>query len=144
MSLATSAANMVAEKMPKVLDAKSHAIADYLTAGAFFAMAFAFWGRNHRAAVGAALCGGAVAANALITNYPGGVAKVISFQTHGRVDMGLAGLTASMPNFLAFGDEDEAKYFRGAAIAESVITGLTDFDTAGASEKVVEMRNRTA
>lgn len=144
MTITTSAANMVAQRMPKVLNAKTHAVADYVTAGAFFVMAAMFWGRNHRAAIGAALCGGAVAANALITNYPGGVAKVISFQTHGRVDMGLAGLTASMPNFMAFDDEDEAKYFRGAAVVESIITGLTDFDSAAASDKVVEMRNRTA
>lgn len=144
MTLANTATRMVADKLPKVLDAKSHAVADYLTAGAFFVMAAAFWGRSKRASIAAAMCGGAITATSLLTNYPGGVKKVISFETHGRIDIGLAGLTASIPTFLAFSDEDEAKYFRGAALLETVVTGLTDFDSAAASSKVVEMRNRTA
>jgi hypothetical protein len=144
MAMAMSAANVVANRLPKVFDAKSHAVMDYLTAGAFFLMASMFWGRNKRAAIGAAVCGGAIVATSMLTNYPGGVKKVISFQTHGRIDTGLAGLTAGIPTFMAFGDEDEAKYFRGAALVETVITGLTDFDTADASGKVVEMRGRTA
>ena len=143
MPLTQTAANMVADKLPKVLDAKSHAIMDYVTVAGFAALAAMFWGRNKRAAIGAAVCGGAVAATSLLTNYPGGVKRVISFQTHGRIDVGLAGMTAAIPNFLAFGDEDEAKYFRGAALMETVITGLTDFDSP-VGTKVVEMPSRTA
>ena len=52
----------------------------------FAAMAAMFWGRNKRAAIGAAMCAGAVTATALLTNYPGGVKRVISFHTHGRID----------------------------------------------------------
>jgi hypothetical protein len=140
MALAETATRKVTERMPKVFDAKSHAVMDYIATGAFFVMAAMFWERNKRAAIGAAACGGVVLATSMLTNYPGGVKKVISFQTHGRIDAGLAGLTASIPNFLAFTGEPEAKYFRGAALAESVITGLTDFDTADASGKVIEMR----
>jgi hypothetical protein len=143
MPLTQTAANMVADKLPKVLDAKSHAIMDYVTVAGFAALAAMFWGRNKRASIAAAVCGGAVAATSLLTNYPGGVKRVISFQTHGRIDVGLAGMTAAIPNFLAFGDEDEAKYFRGAALMETVITGLTDFDSPVRS-KVVEMPSRTA
>ena len=109
MPLTQTAANMVADKLPKVLDAKSHAIMDYVTAAGFAAMAAMFWGRNKRAAIGAAMCAGAVTATALLTNYPGGVKRVISFHTHGRIDAGLAGMTAAIPNFLAFNDDDEAK-----------------------------------
>ncbi len=109
MPLTQTAANMVADKLPKVLDAKSHAIMDYVTVAGFAALAAMFWGRNKRAAIGAAVCGGAVAATSLLTNYPGGVERGVSFQTHGRIDVGLAGMTAAIPNFLAFGDEDEAK-----------------------------------
>jgi hypothetical protein len=136
-----SAANMVAKKLPKVFDAKTHAVLDYLTAGAFFAMAAMFWGSNKRAAIGAGMCGSAVVATSMLTDYPGGVQRVISFETHGRIDTGLAGLTAGIPNVMAFNDEDEAKYFRGAALVETIITGLTDFDSA-AGGKVVEMRTR--
>jgi hypothetical protein len=144
MALAETATRMVTERMPKVFDAKSHAVMDYVTAGAFFVMAAVFWDRNERAAIGAAACGGAVLATSMLTNYPGGVKKVISFQTHGRVDAGLAALTASIPNFFAFTDEPEAKYFRGAALAESAIAGLTDYDTADATGKVIEMRRGSA
>lgn len=143
MPLTQTAANMVADKLPKVLDAKSHAIMDYVTAAGFAVMAAMFWGRNKRAAIGAAVCAGAVTATALLTNYPGGVKRVIDFRTHGRIDAGLAGMTAAIPNFLAFNDEDEAKYFRGAALMETVVTGLTDFDSP-VGGKVVEMPTRTA
>ena len=57
-----------------------------------------------------------------------GIKKAISFQTHGKIDAGLAGLTATVPNFFAFNDEDEAAFFRTMAIGESLVTGLTDFD----------------
>jgi hypothetical protein len=144
MPMAMSAANMVVNRLPKVFDAKTHAVADYVTAGAFFVMASMFWGRNKRAAIGAAMCGGAIVATSMLTDYPGGVKKVINFHTHGRIDTGLAGLTVGMPNIMAFNDEDEAKYFRGAALVETVVTGLTDFDSAGAGGKVVQMRTRPA
>jgi len=143
MALTQTAANMVADKLPKVLDAKTHAIMDYVTAAGFAAMAAMFWGRNKRAAIGAAMCAGAITATSLLTDYPGGVKRVISFPTHGRIDVGLAGMTAAIPTFMAFTDEDEAKYFRGAALMETVITGLTDFESP-ATGKVVEMRARRA
>jgi hypothetical protein len=44
-----------------------------------------------------------------------------------------------MPNFLAFGDEDEAKFFRGAALAETVVAGLTDFEAP--TGNVLRMRH---
>jgi hypothetical protein len=144
MAMAMSAAKMVANRLPKIFDAKTHAVMDYVTAGAFFVMASMFWGRNKRASIGAAMCGGAIVATSMLTNYPGGVKKAISFQTHGRIDTGLAGLTVGMPNIMAFNDEDEAKYFRGAALVETAVTSLTDFDSAAARDKVVEMRTRPA
>jgi hypothetical protein len=69
------------------------------------------------------------------------VKRVVSYRTHGRIDAGLAGMSAAIPSFLAFGDEEEAKYFRTMALAETVITGLTDYE---ASYKVIEMPRRTA
>ena len=55
MTLAKTATRMVSQKLPKVLDAKTHAIFDYATAGGFFLMAAMFWGRNNRAAIAAAM-----------------------------------------------------------------------------------------
>ena len=141
MPLVHMATKAVARRLPKVFDPRTHAVADYLVAGAFFAMGAMFWKRNKRAAIGALLCGAATTATSLLTDYPGGVHRAISFPAHGRIDMGLAGLTATMPNILAFSEEVEAKYFRGVALVETVVGGLTDFDAGG---RVVEMRPRSA
>ena len=141
MPLAQTATRVVADRLPKVIGPKAHTVADYTVASLFLFMGTMFWSRNKRAALAAFVCSGATAAVSMLTDYPGGVKRVISYRTHGRIDAGLAGLTAAMPNFMAFGDEDEAKYFRTMALAETVITGLTDYE---ASYKVIEMPRRTA
>jgi hypothetical protein len=140
MAITDMATRAVTEKLPKVIKPKAHAVLDYAVAGAMFTLAAFFWKRNKRAAIGAMVCGGATVATSLLTDYPGGVKPVISFETHGKIDAGMAGLTATMPTFLAFGDEDEAKYFRVAALAETVITGMTDFSAGGT--KILEMPRR--
>ncbi|HUS19414.1 MAG TPA: hypothetical protein VMZ25_07170 [Terriglobales bacterium] len=142
MPLATRAAQMVADRMPKMLDAKTHAVMDYVVGGTCLAMAAFLWKRNKRASIAATMCGAATLTNAMLTDYPGGVKKIFSFETHGRIDAGLAGLTATMPTFFAFRGEEEAKYFTGLALAETVVTGLTDFESGG---KVIPMPvNRNA
>jgi hypothetical protein len=141
MPLADRATRLVANRLPKVIGPRAHAVADYTTAGAFALMGAMFWRTNKRASVGALLCGAAITATSLLTDYPGGVKRVISFPTHGRIDAGLAGLTAAMPNFLAFSDEEEARYFRGAALVETLIAGITDFE---APTNVIEMPRRRA
>lgn len=143
MPIAQAATKVIANRLPKVIDARAHAVLDYLTAGAFLALGAIFWRRNQRAAIGALACGGAVLATAMVTDYPGGLRPVISFPMHGRIDAGLAAFTAAAPTFLAFANEEEAKYFSGMALVETVVTGLTDFDARG---KVLEMplRDRAA
>ena len=128
MALTNTATRLLADRLPKVIDPKTHAVIDYIMVGAFITVGAFYWSRNKRAAIGAFVCGGAAAATSMLTDYPGGIKKAISFQTHGKIDAGLAGLTATVPNFFAFNDEDEAAFFRTMAIGESLVTGLTDFD----------------
>ena len=143
MPFTQTATKMLADRMPKVIDPKTHAIIDYAVAGSFLAMAGFYWKRNKRAAIAALMCGSAVAATSMLTDYPGGIRKAISFQTHGKIDAGLAGLTATAPSFFAFNDDDEAAFFRTMAIGESLVTGLTDFDRP--TGKLLQMpANRTA
>src|SRR3954468_20491066 len=104
MPFTDMAARAVADKLPKIINPKTHAFIDYAMAGTFFVLGAMFWKRNKRAAIGAMLCGAATTATSIITDYPGGVKKVISFHTHGRIDAGLSGMTAAAPNFLAFND----------------------------------------
>jgi Na+/proline symporter len=140
MALTDMATRAVTDRLPKVIKPKAHAVLDYAVAGAFITLGAFFWKTNKRAAIAAMACGGATAATALMTDYPGGVKPLISFETHGKIDAGMAGFTATVPTFLAFGDEAEAKYFRGAALIETIITGMTDFSADGA--KVLEMPRR--
>ena len=137
MTITNMAASAVADKLPKVINPKTHAFIDYAMAGTFFVLGAMFWKRNKRAAIAATLCGAATAATSLLTDYPGGVKRVISFHTHGRIDAGLAGMTAAAPNFLAFNDDDEARIFRILALAETAVTGLTDFESS--TGRVIEM-----
>jgi hypothetical protein len=114
--------------MPKVINPTTHAVLDYVVAGSFLLKAAALWKRNRRAAAASLICGGATLANALVTDYPGGVFPKISYRTHGRNDSAIAGLTAAAPKLLRFSDDREARFFGVEALAETVITGLTDFD----------------
>lgn len=124
---------VLSNRMPKVLSPKQHAIADYATLGGLVLMGILFWRRNKRAAIASLGCAGAEAANTLLTDFPGGVAKVIRFPTHGKIDMGLAAICSAVPNFLGFEDEPEAKYFRGMGLNITAVGALTNFERPRAS-----------
>ncbi len=117
----------MSHRMPKVISPKGHAIADYVTLAGLVGMSALLWKKKKRAAIAALTCAVAEATNTLLTDFPGGVAKVISFPTHGKIDMGLAATCSAMPNFMGFDDEPEAKFFRMMGINITVIGALTDF-----------------
>jgi hypothetical protein len=127
MPFLESGVRFAAGRMPKIIKPGTHSVLDYAVAGIFLAMGAKLWKRNRRAAVGSLLCGGATALNAMVTDYPGGVIHAIDYRTHGRVDAGLAALTASAPRLLGFSDDDEARFFSFQALAETVVTSLTDY-----------------
>ncbi len=127
MPLVTKAVETVGNRLPKVISPKAHAIIDYATIGSFILMGALFWKRNKRAAISALVCAAVDATTVLLTGFPGGVSDVLSFETHGRVDAGLSGAVASLPNILGFGSEPEAKYFRIQGSAIAGVTALTDF-----------------
>ena len=115
-------------KMPKVIDPTTHTVLDYAIAGSFLLMGVRFWRRSKRAAIGSLVCGGAAVANILLTDYPGGTRPILSYRAHGRVDAGIAGITAAVPRIMRFEDEREARFFEIEALANTAIAGLTDFD----------------
>lgn len=124
----------LAGKMPKVICPKTHAIIDYVTIAGFFLMGAMFWKRNKRAAVGSMVCGAAEASTALMTDFPGGIAKLISYPTHLKVDMGLAATCSALPNLMGFDSESEAKYFR--------LMGLNITGVAAMSDPQLQARTR--
>ena len=131
MPILDQAARWTTNKMPKVINPTAHAIIDYAMAASFFGMAAFFWRRNKRAAVGALACGAAEAVTALCTDYPGGVVKEISLETHGAIDFGLSALVASLPGVLRFSHEREARFFGVQGVALAAVAGLTDFTGTG-------------
>jgi len=117
-----------ARRLPARIGPAAHAALDYAVAGSFLFMAARMWRSNRRAAVGSLLCGGIVATNALLTDYPGGVFDMIDYSTHAKVDAALAGLAAAAPRLLGFAGEPEARFFSVEALAQTVAASLTDFE----------------
>ncbi len=144
MPLLMQAARWTTNKMPKLIEPKAHAVIDYAMAASFFGMAAFFWRRNKRAAVGALLCGAAETITALCTDYPGGVVKEITFETHGAIDFGLSALVASLPGMLRFNDEPESRFFSAQGIALATVTGLTDFTGSGKGGQLKEIDEHAA
>ncbi len=118
---------MLTDRMPKVITPKAHALIDYVMVAAFFTAGALFWRRHKRASISSFVCGAAATTNALLTDYPGGVWKVMDYETHGKIDAGLAGITATMPSAMFFRGDDEAGFFLTAGIVETAATALTDF-----------------
>jgi hypothetical protein len=127
MAVLNTVAGAVSRRMPKAISPKGHAIVDYLAVAAFFISGAFFWRRNKRAAMSAFFCGGAELALNLLTDYPGGVRPALSLPTHAKVDLGLAALTATMPEFMDFEDDREKAFFLVQSGALTVLTNLTDF-----------------
>jgi hypothetical protein len=121
-------ADTVSSRMEKRISPRGHAVADYVTIGSFLLGAAFFWRRNRRAAMGSLICGGAELALTVLTDYPGGLTPEISFRMHGRMDRGLAALSAIMPEALGFRYTDERTFFLLESAAKIVVANLTDFD----------------
>ncbi len=128
MALLDVGVRSLSNRLPKVISPKTHAIIDYATAGAFFLMGALFWKRHKRAAISSWVCGAQEMTVAMLTDYPGGVANVIDWPTHGKIDAGFAGLVATAPNLLGFSDEWPSIYFRSQGVALAAVTGMTQFE----------------
>jgi hypothetical protein len=131
-------AKIMTKPLPRMVSPAAHAVVDYVSVGSFLMSAGFFWRRNKRAALAALICGGANLALNLLTNYPGGVKKVISFRTHREIDLGLAAMIATMPEFLAFREDSEKRFFLAQGVLITAATELTQFP-----EKVRRTEKRT-
>jgi hypothetical protein len=127
MPVVTAVANAVTKPLPRLMSPKAHAVADYLVIGTMLIAGALFWRRNRRAAVGALVCGGVELTANLLTDYPGGVSRVVSYPAHGKIDIGIAAMMATMPEFLGLHDAHEKKLFIGGAAAVTAVANLTDF-----------------
>jgi hypothetical protein len=125
MPVLNNLTKVVAKPIPRMVSPKAHAIIDYASAGIFLGSAAWFWRRNRRAALASLLCGGAELGLMLLTDYPGGMKKILSFETHREVDYGLAAMAASAPETMAFKDTGERKFFRAQGALLTLLGELT-------------------
>ena len=114
-------AQIASKSLPQILSPKAHAVADYCMIGVFLGLGARGWKRNKRMSLAALLCGGAQLAVSLLTDYPGGIRKVIPFRVHREFDLGLAALSATIPAAFSFEDDPAKKFFlvQGALITAS-------------------------
>lgn len=120
----------LADNVPVVLDAKGHAVMDYVVAGTFLTLGFALRNRNPRASTLAFVHGASVLLVSMLTDYPGGVWRKLSFQTHRTMDMMQAGLMAAGPTMFGIADDPEAQLFHGQALLEGGVIAATDWASA--------------
>ena len=128
MALMEMGVRTLSNRLPKVIGPKTHAIIDYGVAASFIVTGALLWRKSKRAAIASWICGGNELTTAMLTDYPGGVAKLISFPTHGKIDAGFAGVIASMPNLMGFSDRGCSSFFRAQGLAMAAVTGRTDFE----------------
>jgi hypothetical protein len=128
MALLQKGVATVTQWMPKVLSPRAHAIADYATVGTAALFSILFWNRNRNAAVAALLSAAAEAGVSLITDYPGGLFRLIDFPTHGKIDFGLAAAAFAMPDLMRFNKDPESRALRLLGLNITTVAGLTDFE----------------
>lgn len=116
------------ERLPKVIDARTHAALDYLHVALFLGLAWRWRKRRPRAAVAALVSGSVLLAESVCTDYPLGVVKTMSFSTHGRMDRLLAASSLEIPKVLGFDGTPEAAIFKGATAVRAAVATMTDYE----------------
>jgi hypothetical protein len=116
--------------IPAVISPRQHAVLDYSVAGTFFAVGFTLMQRHRPGATLAFLNGAMVLGMSLLTDYPGGVYRTLSFRTHRTGDIMQAALAGLGPALFGFASAPEAKYFYGQALSEAGVIAATDWNAA--------------
>jgi hypothetical protein len=135
MPTINSLAKVVAKPLPRMISPKTQAILDYLLVGSFLGTATWFWRHNKRAAIAAMLCGSAKLAVTLLTDNPGGVRKIITPHARREIDLGLAAMVATMPEFFAFKDEPQKKFFLAQGALITIGSELTQYPERSGKRK---------
>jgi hypothetical protein len=105
-----------------------HAVLDYTVAATFLGLGAWLFGRHRRAAALALTNGVMVAGVSMLTDYPGGLYRVLPFHGHRTADILQAGLAGFGPVLFGFAGDSEAQYFYGQAGIEAAVIKATDWD----------------
>ena len=111
----------------KIIDARTHGIIDYCHAAFFLGMSIVV--RKNKAASLVALGTGAFAlTQALLTDYPLGAKRDLTFETHGKIDAAFCSLSWALPRIFGFQNTAAAKVFEINSYVETSVVVMTDFD----------------
>jgi hypothetical protein len=136
MPMLNTVAKAITKPMPRMISPKSHSMVDYAMSGVFLASAAFFWRRNKRAAIASLVSGTAIAAVSALTEYPGGVNGVFGLARHRDIEVGLAAMVATMPEFFSFEGEPEKNFFRIQGVLITCLSELTDLqDRRGGADR---------
>jgi hypothetical protein len=114
----------------RAISPAQHAVLDYAVAGTFFAFGFSVLSRHRPAAALAFANGAMVLGMSMLTDYPGGIFRTLSFRAHRTGDIVQAALAGVGPLLFGFSGDPEAKFFYGQAASEAGVIATTDWDAA--------------
>ena len=118
----------ITNNVPRTITPAMHGALDYSVAATFFALGMRLHSTHRRAATLAYINGAMVLGLALLTDYPAGVWRKISFKTHRTADIMQAVLAGLGPVAMGFAKDPEANYFYGQAASEAGVIMATDWD----------------
>ena len=127
MPVLSSTADTLTRKLPKLIPARAHRAADYAMAASFALAGAWFWRRNRTAALASLLCGGSLLGLTELTSYPHRGKRLISFPTHEKLELAIAALAATLPDFLELSDPRARRYLRTKAGILTLISNLTRY-----------------
>ena len=113
----------------KKLQPLPHAVMDYAWAGAMIAAPWLFgFSRNKTATVNSVASGGAILGLSLMTNYPLGAVKLISFPAHGVIETVAGVATAAAPWLMGFSRNKPATLTHViSGLATLGVVAMTDY-----------------
>jgi hypothetical protein len=103
---------------------------DYGVAATFFTVGFSLASTHRPAATLAFLNGAMVLGMSMLTDYPGGLFRTLSFKAHRTGDIVQAALAGLGPALFGFAGDREATFFYGQALSEAGVIAATDWDAA--------------
>jgi len=126
----------ITDRLPSMVSPGLHALADYGTAAGFLLYGMSAWKRDKRVGVSSVGCGLFALMSSALTDYSANATNglpsgKLPFDSHGRVDLGLAAMVGAMPSFMGLEDKYDARFFRIQAVMIVALAGLTDFSGTG-------------
>jgi len=140
MAMINKVTSAVTRRMPKMISPKGHELADFALTASFLLTGALFFGRNRRASMSALLCAGVGLALTLLTDFDGDGSKPVSFPMHGKVELGVAAMTAALPELMGFEESRERTAFLLQSGAITAVNNLTDFDRASGDRRLSDYR----